>query len=184
MTDISAARHQQVTHCISERDFQAWRAQWHSAKRRGIPFRFSLLGWVLWWHGELARLGVGAQRGRQRGQYVMGRIGDSGAYELGNVLAMVPAENARQRTDEAVAAATAKANAIRTANGKPRGYNLRVRGDGHPRSRAVVTPAGCFGSVALAAEHYGLTRQGAAYRAREGRDGWRFADLPTTPTIR
>jgi hypothetical protein len=172
--EIKAAAAQRDIHGISDRDFQAWRAQWHSAKRRGIPFRFTLLGWVLWWHGELARIGDGAARGRRHGQYVMGRIGDSGAYEPGNVLAMPPHENARQRTDRAVVAATAKTTAARAAKGTPRGYNLRVRGDGHPKSRAILTPAGRFGSIALAAEHYGLTRQGAGLRAREGRQGWSY----------
>lgn len=172
--DIASARAQQAAHGISERDFQAWRAQWHSAKRRGIPFRFSLLGWALWWHAELSRLGEGAARGRRRGQYVMGRIGDSGAYEPGNVLAMLPVENVRHRTDQSIADATEQATRTRAARGRPRGYNLRIRGDGHPRSRAVVTPAGRFGSLALAAEHYGLTRQGAGQRAAHQRLGWRF----------
>ncbi len=180
MTDpeIAAALAQRDIHGISRRDFDAWRAQWHSAKRRGIPFRFTLLGWVLWWHSELARLGAGAERGRRRGQYVMGRIGDSGAYEPGNVLAQTPAENARQRPDEAVVAATARTTRARRADGHPRGFNLRVHGAGHPRSRAVWTPDGRFASVTLAAAHYGLTPQGASLRAREGREGWRYAVIP------
>jgi hypothetical protein len=56
---------------------------------------------------------------------------------------------------------------------RPKNRHLTQRGDDHPRSRAVITPAGRFGSAALAAKHYGVTRQHAARLAREGRE-WRY----------
>jgi hypothetical protein len=50
------------------------------------------------------------------------------------------------------------------------------RGDGHPKSQAVITPAGRFGSIALAAEHYGLTRAGGLNRVRKNLAGWSYED--------
>ena len=48
------------------------------------------------------------------------------------------------------------------------------RGDDHPKSRAVITPAGRFGSIALAAKHYGITRQAAFTRVRREVPGWQY----------
>ena len=57
-------------------------------------------------------------------------------------------------------------------------------GDGHPRSRAVLTPAGRFDSLTIAAEHYGITRQAAHYRAKNGRLGWQWDARPNDGIVR
>lgn len=57
-----------------------------------------------------------------------------------------------------------------------RGHTHSLHGGAHPLSRAVITPDGRFDSITLAAQYYGLTRPGASRRAREQRNGWRFAD--------
>ena len=46
------------------------------------------------------------------------------------------------------------------------------------RRRTVLTPAGRFGSVRLAAEAFGLSYRRARNRAREQKNDWRFADIP------
>lgn len=55
--------------------------------------------------------------------------------------------------------------------GPGRGAHCKVRGEDHPRSVPVVTPAGRFGSLRLAAEAHGLGYEAARYRVRCG--DWR-----------
>jgi len=56
----------------------------YMAQKRGIPFHFTQEEWVTWW---ISQLGPDwrQKRGRKRGQYVMARTGDKGAYEPWNV---------------------------------------------------------------------------------------------------
>lgn len=169
---LSRAYADMETYGIPNRVYQAWLAQYHSAKRRGIPFLFSLLAWHLWWKSELRKLGPDAQRGRGRCQYVMARKRDRGAYEPGNVKAVHPKDNAADRDPDEKAATAEKVRATRLARGKPLGVHLMVRGDGHPRSMAVITSLGRFGSIALASEAHGITRAGGHYRVKRGQ--WRL----------
>jgi hypothetical protein len=76
--------------------------------------------------------------------------------------------------------ATALSKQTREKAGKPMGFNLKVRGDGHPRSRPVITPKGRFGSMALAAEAFGVSRQAAFQWVRDHRPGWRYEGEPET----
>lgn len=166
--DLKRARFEMERYAIPRSAYAAWRTQRLSAHQRGIAFRFSLLQWWLWWQQALSGHGPSAKRGKRHGCYVMARLGDAGAYEPGNVHCVTPAGNHADRPlDRQIAAQRSKRR-------MPLGTHLKVRGDGHPRSKAVVTPAGRFGSAALAAEHHGLTRQGAALRASEQRLGWRY----------
>ena len=71
-------------------------------------------------------------------------------------------------------AAAEKCTATRIATGNPRGAQLKVRGDDHPKSRGCWTPKGRFGSIALAAEALGITRQGAMLKIKRGTKGWRY----------
>ena len=57
----------------------------------------------------------------------------------------------------------------------PKGSHLAA-GEKHPRAKTIVTPAGKFGSAALAGKHYGITRQAAAHCARQGLEGGYYAD--------
>lgn len=63
-----------------------------SAKRRGIPFR---LTFDEWWSIWLAS-GYWEERGKRRGQFVMARPGDVGAYEVGNVFITTTEDNTRE----------------------------------------------------------------------------------------
>jgi hypothetical protein len=51
---------------------------------------------------------------------------------------------------------------------------LRRRGDGHPKSRAVLTPRGRFGSMALAAKAFEVDPTTIHKRVRRGLRGWRW----------
>lgn len=52
-----------------------------NAKQRGIPFKLSFEDWYKIWHES----GYWEKRGNKKGCYVMSRIGDNGAYKIGNV---------------------------------------------------------------------------------------------------
>ena len=68
------------------RQFQIHRA---SAKWRGVEFKMTFEEWEQWWKDS----GHYAERGKERGQYVMARKGDVGAYEIGNVECKLSTDN-------------------------------------------------------------------------------------------
>jgi hypothetical protein len=68
------------------RQFQVHRA---SAKERGIEFKLTFEEWDQWWKDS----GHYDERGKERGQYVMARKGDLGAYEIGNLDCITTGEN-------------------------------------------------------------------------------------------
>lgn len=67
----------------TERDrlHKAFIEQRRAARRRGIAFLLSFDEWLLIWEQS----GHLHERGCHRGEYVMARPGDTGAYEVGNV---------------------------------------------------------------------------------------------------
>ncbi len=166
--DIAEAQRQRDLYGIPAYVYQSWRSQRHSSLRRGIQFRFTLLAWHCWWNDALIALGPEARRGRRRGEYVMARIGDAGAYDYNNVYAATAMQNAHDIPEDVRIHMIEKAEETLAAKGQRRGAHLQVRGDGHPRAMAVITPLGRFGSIALASEAHGITRQGGWYRVRRG----------------
>lgn len=155
---------------VDPRKKAAFRSQRWNAKRRGIEFKFCLVDWIEWWGDDFELRGV------HHGQLVMARNGDLGAYEIGNVFKCLSTVNIASgpKADPHVRSERSKnIHARRIAAGIP--SHLAVRGDDHPKSKAVNTPAGRFGSMALAAEHYGVTRQALWYRVKHGADGYAIA---------
>jgi hypothetical protein len=148
---------------------KAFQDQRQKAKQRGIPFLFTRDEWWAWWQTD----GRWEQRGRFGHNLCMGRKGDAGPYSPENVYPTTMAENAAGFDYEAKAAAGRRGAEVAKAGGR-HALHFTGRGDGHPRSRAVITPNGRFGSAALAAEAFGVTRQCAGWWAREGRGGWRY----------
>ena len=72
-----------------------WRKFKHhqgSAKQRGIPFLLTFEDWCGIWFAS----GHWEERGRRRGQYVMARFMDRGAYERGNVRICSVGENTEE----------------------------------------------------------------------------------------
>ena len=62
------------------------------AKRRGIEFKLSFSEWWDVWQQS----GKWEERGCKKGQYVMSRYKDIGAYEIGNVFIQTTNDNVRQ----------------------------------------------------------------------------------------
>lgn len=130
----------------------AYREQRNNAKRRGIAFEFSLESWLEWWGDDLQH------RGRRSGQLVMARIGDVGAYEVGNVHKVTQTGNileSRQMTVEGrheVGRRSREAHAARKASGGKHHWESQ-------NTRRVRTALGLFDSVAAAAEAHRVARQ-------------------------
>lgn len=150
--------------------------QRRAAAKRGIAWEFTLEQWWHWWCVD----DRWSRRGRQSGQLVMARTGDAGPYAWDNVRPFTPAQNVRDWTTrpDARAAAMQKRSMTYAASGRLISEHLRIRGDGHPVSRAVMTPAGRFGSQILAAEFYGVGVAAIRHRVRKGWPGWSYADVP------
>lgn len=72
--------------------YEAYRRQKSAAKRRGLVFCFDYEDWVNWWEEQLGTHWFD-KRGCKRGQYVMARNNDCGAYIRGNVSALKAEEN-------------------------------------------------------------------------------------------
>ena len=80
---------------------QAWKAahpkqiayatQKSGAKRRGIPFLFTLDEWIKWWGDDYDLRGV------TRYDICMARKGDTGPYEIGNVSKLTNYQNDQDR---------------------------------------------------------------------------------------
>ncbi len=64
-----------------------------NARKKGVQFKLSFEQWLRIW----VESGHLEERGRHRGQYVMGRFGDKGAYEIGNVKILPHIENIKER---------------------------------------------------------------------------------------
>lgn len=71
-----------------------FRRQRQNARNRGIPWELSLKQWWQIWLDS----GKWGCRGRELGGWVMGRIGDVGAYSPGNVYICDHSENATVRS--------------------------------------------------------------------------------------
>jgi hypothetical protein len=152
---------------ISFEVYQAFRSHVHAAKSRGIGFFFTIDRWWAWWQTDdrWQRRGIG------KNKLVMARKGDAGPYSPENVFCCTHSQNI-QLIDPAKMSASQLAASARRKRLPGYNHHLSVRGDGHPRSRAVITPIGRFGSAAVAADAHGLTRHGAALRAEQQRNGW------------
>lgn len=70
----------------------AYRGQRYHAQQRGIEFKLTFDEWLAIWKRS-KRL---PQRGCRRGQYVMARFNDAGAYEVGNVKIVLMETNMRE----------------------------------------------------------------------------------------
>lgn len=64
-----------------------------NARYRDIDWRLSFDQWREWWLAT----GHVDERGRLRGQWVMARPGDCGAYEIGNIKCMRAEDNVIER---------------------------------------------------------------------------------------
>lgn len=116
-----------------------YREHRHGAKRRGVPFLISFEEWATIWYES----GRWEDRGVHRGQYVMARNGDVGAYAVGNVSIILATQN---RTDSKVTDAR-RAQSSQPGENNPRA-KLTARQVSHIR-RIYKPRSKQYGSGAL-----------------------------------
>jgi hypothetical protein len=81
---------------LAEAMYAAFNRQWRSAvQERGLDFEIAFADWVAWWLTE----DRWANRGTRRGQFVMCRFGDLGAYRLGNIYCGTVTDNGREAVE-------------------------------------------------------------------------------------
>jgi hypothetical protein len=146
-----------------KRQRAAYSAQKRTAKQRGIEWKFTFAEWWAWWQID----NRWANRGMGGSKLVMARHGDAGPYNPENVYCATHSQNISDRKGRGLWGRPVSSKAMEV---------FKRRGAERHNSRPVITPAGTFASATLAAEHFGFSRQRAAQLAREGRNGWRWAD--------
>lgn len=82
-----------------QKNFQGWKlknpkryaflGQRHSSNQRGVEFNLTFKEWEDFWGDRFWK------RGREPNDLVMGRYGDVGAYEIGNIYITTGKENAK-----------------------------------------------------------------------------------------
>jgi hypothetical protein len=97
-------------------------SQKYSAAKRSIVWHFTFEEWINWWGDDIVN------RGRNKGQLVMARRGDTGAYHPDNVYKVDTSIN----------------------SGDPR------RGKSALNSKAIMTPLGRFDCLTDAAKAHGI----------------------------
>jgi hypothetical protein len=141
----------------------AFQHQHKRATQRGIIFSLVYKEWLKIWH-DSSHL---AQRGRRRGQYVMARPGDRGAYEIGNVKIILVKENIRE------------AHVGRRASKETRAKMAAVPHPGHPHSSATIAEMKTRkhsqkARAKMSASHKGIPLSpGHCARTSEGVQKWR-----------
>jgi hypothetical protein len=93
LIDQSAALNADLMRDVTRRLERRFIQQRCSARYRGVEFRLTFEEWRDWWLAT----GHVDERGKLRGQWVMARPGDVGAYELGNLQCMRAEDNVRER---------------------------------------------------------------------------------------
>lgn len=95
MTNLFAQRHgideSLWRELVSNGATLAWREQRRNCLNRAIPWHLGLGQWWSIWEAS----GKWSQRGRHKNSYVLSRIGNKGAYEVGNVHVVTLAECSR-----------------------------------------------------------------------------------------
>ena len=100
-----------------------------------------------------------------------GKTWRPGPSEPGNIACVTVAQNTLEAARSNQVAPVLVAHRGGTKSRPPQPL---LRGDGHPRSKAVITPRGRFGSAALAAEAYRINPASASRKAQNRWKGWRY----------
>jgi hypothetical protein len=143
---------------------EQYEKQKRNAAQRGIDWQFTFDAWWAWWQID----GRWQRRGRRGHEFVMARKGDIGPYSPENVYCATAHQNTRDVPPEKRSEASRKAALIRS-------FDHLNAGEGHPRSKAVLTPSGRFGNIRLAAEHHGYSASRCSRLLSRKAHGWRYA---------
>jgi len=148
--------------------WKAFQAHRDNSRRRHIEFLFDAITWWEWWQTDnrWANRGMGADK------FVMSRKNDTGPYSPENVLCITHRENMAQISYKTRSEGQKRA----WANPAHKKTPLFNTGDGHPCSKAVMTPHGRFGSARQAAFELGMNPRTAQRWAGRRINGWSFEE--------
>ena len=164
---------------------RAYVQQRSNAKTRGIGFNLTFDEWKKIWIDS----GKWEQRGRGAEKYCMCRIGDTGAYEIGNVFIDLGRHNVRDGNLGKECSAESRAKISASNTGKPHPWSAgeknpmhrpevkakmsaAIGGANHYKQRGVVTPKGYFVTAKAAAESLGIKQSTVEWRARHNKFGF------------
>ena len=99
-----------------------------NARGRGIAFQFTFEDWVNWWEEHLGYRWF-EKRGRNRGQYVMARYKDRGAYVRGNVKCILAEDNNQEKASNGTSTKGMKNPAAKLTDEQVRKIYLSVPKD-------------------------------------------------------
>jgi hypothetical protein len=156
-----------------------------NAKQRGIAFLISFEEWKSLW----IESGKWGERGRGANKYCMCRVGDMGAYEIGNVFIALGKKNVSEGNlgrRDSVETRRKKSEALK---GIPHPWcsgvnspmhrpevkakmSAAVGGGNNYKAKMVVSPFGVFGSTTEAAKSLGIPAVTVQWRCRHNKQGW------------
>ena len=158
-----------------------------NAKTRGISFNLSYEEWLdIWEKSDKLHL-----RGRGKGKYCMCRIGDLGAYEVGNVFIDLCTYNTRAGNKGKILSDETKLKIATYQLGKPKPWvtgknnpmhrqevkdkmSLAISGENHYNQRGVDTPNGYFPTAKAAAIALNMKKPTVDWRARHNKFGFSY----------
>lgn len=161
-----------------------------NAERRGIPFLLTFDQWLSIWT-ESGKL---AERGRGSEKYCMSRIGDCGAYEVGNVFIQSGRNNisdgnmgkhmSQETRDKISKAHTGTSHSWSAGQNNPMHrpevkakISEAIGGLKHYKQRGVNTPEGFFATAKSASEATGVKKVTIEWRARHHKFGYSYGPL-------
>lgn len=167
---------------------KAYTQQKCNAKQRGVPFLLSFEEWKTIWLGS----NKWDERGRGAAKYCMCRIGDAGAYEVGNVFIGLGAKNVRDGNLGKFDSDITRAKKSASLTGKPHPWSAGTNnvmhrpevkakisaatsGGKHYSARAVITPFGSFDSGTDAAIALNIPKPTIYWRCKYQKSGFAFA---------
>ena len=158
-----------------------------NAKRRGVEFLLTFEQWVDIW----SESGKWDERGRGADKYCMCRIGDKGAYSVGNVFIGQGKHNVRDGNIGKLDSEETKRKKSQAAKGRSHDYakginnvmhrpeakaklSEAISGSKHYRARAVQTPFGMFLSGIEASKALNVPKPTVYWKCKYQKDGWSF----------
>ena len=164
---------------------RAYSHQKSNAKQRDVGFNLTFDEWKQIWvdSGEWER------RGRGSDKYCMCRIGDSGAYEVGNVFIDQNCRNVSEGNKGKVDSPETRAKKSASMTGIPHPWSAgennpmhrpevkakmskAIGGEKHYKQRGVITPQGYFVTSKAASEALGIPKPTIEWRARNNKFGF------------
>lgn len=169
---------------------QAYTQHKGNAKTRGVPFLLTFEEWKEIWLAS----GKWEQRGRGAEKYCMCRMGDAGAYEVGNVFIDRNARNISDGNKGKPDSPETRAKKSAALVGKPKPWaqgqgnpmhrpevkaamSAAIGGAKHYKQRGVVTPQGYFVTAKEAAAALGMSKSTVEWRAKHKKLGFARPDL-------